>query len=151
MSLNAALIMVFGIFFNYYTYIDKNQLAADYFVTPLTFIFFLGLFVTFVIDYLLMLSVYKIRKFYKEKKLTAELNTKAMLLHVIAFGLLAISDIPFTFLAIKLIIDPNNEIKKLYIYSEMSVTLIATIGSALLCIIFWQFGGIKEAEHAVDE
>ena len=42
-----------------------------------------------------MLSVYKIRKFYKENKLTAEMNTKAMAIHVLAFGLFVISEITY--------------------------------------------------------
>jgi hypothetical protein len=36
--------------------------------------------------YVLMLSVFKIRKFYKENKITDEMNSKAMVIHVLAFG-----------------------------------------------------------------
>ena len=36
--------------------------------------------------FLLMLSVYKIRKFYKEHKLKEELNTKVMIIHVFAYA-----------------------------------------------------------------
>lgn len=43
-------------------------------------------FFQLVTMYMLMLSVYKIRKFYRDNKLTEELNTKVMVLHVLAFG-----------------------------------------------------------------
>ena len=39
-----------------------------------------------VTAYVLMRSVFRIRKFYKENKLTEELNSKAMVNHVFAFG-----------------------------------------------------------------
>jgi len=45
--------------------------------------------------YMLMLSVYKIRKFYRDNKITEELNTKVMVLHVLAFGAYVLS-IPAT-------------------------------------------------------
>ena len=41
---------------------------------------------TCVTMYVLMLSVFKIRKFYKENKITEEMNSKAMVIHVLAFG-----------------------------------------------------------------
>ena len=36
--------------------------------------------------YVLLLSIYKIRTFYKEHKLIEELNTKVMIIHVFAFA-----------------------------------------------------------------
>ena len=40
-----------------------------------------------------MLSVYKIRKFYKEHKLKEELNTKVMIIHVFAYAGLIVGDL----------------------------------------------------------
>ena len=88
--------------------------------------------------YVLMLSVYKIRKFYKDNKLTAEMNTKAMLIHVLAFGLFVISssiDLPFVILAF---IKPHkNWVFIALDISIIPVTLTAGIAQVLLCIIFW--------------
>ena len=55
-----------------------------------------------------MLSVHKIRKFYKENKLTEELNSKAMLLHVMAFGGYVLSLIILYPLTVLIILNPKN-------------------------------------------
>jgi hypothetical protein len=64
-----------------------------------------------------MLSVYKIRKFYKENKLTEELNSKAMLLHVMAFGGYVLSLIILYPLTVLILLNPQNRVilKALYI------------------------------------
>jgi hypothetical protein len=59
--------------------------------------------------YVLMLSVFKIRKFYQDNKLTEEMNTKAMVLHVVAFGSYVISVFVISTSISLLIIQPNNQ------------------------------------------
>ena len=59
--------------------------------------------------YVLMLSVFKIRKFYKDNKLTEEMNIKAMVLHVLAFGSYVISVFVVSMSISLLISHPNNQ------------------------------------------
>ena len=98
-----------------------------------------------------MLSVYKIRKFYKENKLTAEMNTKAMLLHVLAFGSFVISAFPYSGIAIFTLFYPKSPLAfKLFDYSIIPTAITATLSQMLLCAIFWQFGGKLAAQPAQD-
>ena len=95
-----------------------------------------------VTAYVLMLSVHKIRKFYKENKLTEELNSKAMLLHVLAFGSFVISALPYSSFAIITLIYPYSTFAyKAFEYSLIPAEITSTISQMLLCAIFWQFGG----------
>jgi len=98
-----------------------------------------------------MLSVYKIRKFYKENKLTAELNTKAMLLHVLAFGSFVISLILYSSTEILMEIFPyNKKAFKWFEYSLIPTAITSSISQMFLCAIFWQFGGKLAAQPAED-
>jgi hypothetical protein len=91
---------------------------------------------------MLMLSVYKIRKFYKENKLTEELNSKAMLLHVMAFAGYVLSLIILYPLTVLTLLNPQNqEVYKAFEISFGPLTFTATVAQILLCVIFWQFGG----------
>jgi hypothetical protein len=56
-----------------------------------------------------MLSAYKIRKFYKEKKLIEELNTKTMVMHVFAFAGVMGSSTFNNISKLLYYIDPQNE------------------------------------------
>ena len=96
-----------------------------------------------------MLSVYKIRKFYKENKLTAEMNTKTMLHHVMAFGLFFISTIPYGLIGIGTLIFPYSKTAyQAFEYSLIPLTITAFLSQVLLCAIFWQFGGKLAAQPA---
>jgi magnesium-transporting ATPase (P-type) len=150
-TLPAILQTVLGIPFNYYTYIDQNGRTANFFRYALIAVWVLGFCLICVTCYVLMLSVYKIRKFYKENKLTAEMNTKAMLLHVLAFGSFVISALPYSSIAIFTLISPYSTIAyKAFEYSLIPTAITSTISQMLLCAIFWQFGGKLAAQPAQD-
>jgi len=66
------------------------------------------------------------------------MNTKAMLIHVSAFGLFVISSLADLPCIILTFIAPYNS--KVFIALDISVipvTLTAVVGQVLLCIIFW--------------
>ena len=76
----------------------------------------------------------------------AEMNTKAMAIHVLAFGLYVISEITFSVFIMLTIIYPSNEcIYNAYVYSLIPYSITATIAQVILCVIFWQFGGKIQA------
>ena len=103
---------------------------------------------TFVTFYVLMLSVFKIRKFYKDNKITEEMNTKAMLIHVLAFAGYALAYIVLTAMAILYISMPRKpKIKKIFEISIIPAVLTGMIAEIILCAIFWQFGSKLEAPN----
>ena len=70
------------------------------------------------------------------------MNTKAMAIHVLAFGLFVISEITYAVFFMRTIINPNvKSIQEAFVYSLIPYSITATIAQALLCFIFWQFGG----------
>ncbi len=71
-------------------------------------VYILELCLTCVTFYVLMLSVFKIRKFYKENKIIEEMNTKAMVIHVLAFAGYALADIVLTAMAILYFLYPDD-------------------------------------------
>lgn len=88
--------------------------------------------------YVLMLSVFKIRKFYKENKITEEMNSKAMVIHVLAFGGYVLSGFVLTVTTVLAFSCPSCEIiSKAFDISTVPVAVTAFISEILLCIIFW--------------
>ena len=97
--------------------------------------------------YALMLSVYKIRKFYKDNKLTEEMNTKAMVIHVLAFGSYVLSVFLIsTSLSLLINYPGNQKLQKVFEICEIITTTTATLSQVLLCFIFWQLGGQLETQ-----
>jgi len=86
---------VLGIPYNKATYIKPDGEPAYNLRNGLIAVYNFEFLFQLVTMYMLMLSVYKIRKFYRDNKITEELNTKVMVLHVLAFGAYVLS-IPAT-------------------------------------------------------
>jgi hypothetical protein len=96
----------------------------------------------------LMLSVFKIRKFYRENKITEEMNTKAMVIHVLAFAGYVLSNLVLTAMIILEIAFPKNDtIKEVFLISIIPLVLTGMIAEIILCTIFWQFGSKLEAPN----
>jgi hypothetical protein len=89
--------------------------------------------------YVLMLSVFKIRKFYKENKITEEMNSKAMVIHVLAFGGYVLSGFVLTVTTVLSFSCPKSceKITKAFDISTVPVAVTAFISEILLCVIFW--------------
>ena len=88
--------------------------------------------------YVLMLSVFKIRKFYKENKITEEMNSKAMVIHVLAFGGYVLSAFLLTVTTVLSFSFPKSEIiSKFFDISTIPVAVTGFISEILLCVIFW--------------
>ena len=85
-TIPAILFSVLGIPYNYYALINKDPMKADSFRKALIAVNVLTSCLTCITLFVLMLSVYKIRKFYKEHKLIQELNTELLVIHFFAFA-----------------------------------------------------------------
>jgi hypothetical protein len=89
----------------------------------------------------LILAVYKIRKFYKDNEILEKLNKKLIVIHVLAFGIYALSVLPTTVILVLSYIHPYSEkiFDVLYI-STIPMFTASTISEVLLCAILWQLG-----------
>jgi hypothetical protein len=91
--------------------------------------------------FVLLLSVKKIKKFYKDHKLLEELNTKVMKIHVVAFaGCMLGSAFYDIALLLKEIFPGPDEytgVKDLEILSLSFFAAMLMLTQALLCAIFW--------------
>ena len=144
-TLPAILGSVLNIPYNQYYYIVNDPAKASFFGTAEIPIFFFGFGLGLVTMYVLLLSVYKIRNFYRDNKLTEEMNTKAMVFHVLAFGLYVVSVLLIDTSLTLLIIRPSNPtFFKVFEICELITTATATLSQVLLCAIFWQLGAKLE-------
>ena len=92
----------------------------------------------------LILAVFKIRKFYKDNEILEKLNNKLIVIHVLAFSIYALSVLPTTVILVLSYIHPYREkIFELLDYTLILLTTAATISQVLLCSILWQLGGKK--------
>jgi hypothetical protein len=92
--------------------------------------------------YVLMLAVYKIRKFYKDNRVTEEMNTKSMVIHVLAFGGYIVALLVLQPIVILMFAFPYwPVIFIVFDFAIIPLTITATLSQVLLCAIFWQFGG----------
>jgi len=138
-SLPAILESILCIPFYIKTFTQKS--SANSLRNALIIIYISGFCLTCITMFVLMLSVYKIRKFYKDNHLTKIMNTKAMAIHVLSFGGYVLSafvinaDIILTF-----IYPEGKKIKDDLEIITVAVTVTSTIAQVLLCMIFWQFG-----------
>jgi hypothetical protein len=96
--------------------------------------------------FVLSLAIFKIRRFYRENKLSEKMNTKAMVIHVLTFGGFVLSATVLNALIIYTLVNPydSSAFNDVYIVI-IPVLATATIAQSLLCVIFWQFGGKLEA------
>jgi len=113
-------------------------MKAESFRKSLIFAFTLQSCLACITFFVLMLSAYKIRKFYKEKKLIEELNTKVMVMHVFAFAGVIASSIFNNVTKDLYYIDPQNEeASVLYNASIFIMAVMLVVTQVLLCAIFW--------------
>jgi hypothetical protein len=118
------------------TFIQKR--SADSLRNALIAVYSTGFCLTCVTMFVLMLSVYKIRKFYKDNQLTKQMNTKAMAIHVLTFGGYVLSAFVINAVIILTFFYPGN--RKVYEALDIitvPVTVTSTIAQVLLCTIFW--------------
>ena len=89
----------------------------------------------------LILAVFKIRKFYKDNEILEELNKKLIVIHVLAFGIYALSVLPATFFLVLIFIHPYSpESLELFNFSMIPLATASFISQVLLCAILWQLG-----------
>jgi hypothetical protein len=89
----------------------------------------------------LILAVFKIRKFFKDNDILEELNKKLIVIHVLAFVIYALSVLPPTVLLVLYYLDPNNqEVNEAFNISIIPLATASTISQVLLCAILWQLG-----------
>ena len=102
-------------------------------------IFILTFCLTCTTLFVLLLSVKKIKKFYKDHKLLEEFNTKVMKIHVVAFAgcMLGSAFYDIALLLKEIFSDEYTGVKDLEILSLSFFAAMLMLTQALLCAIFW--------------
>ena len=104
-------------------------------------VFSLEFCVNCVTTYVLIVAVFKIRKFYKENKIMEELNKKLIVIHVLTFGIFALSVLLATVILIATFIYPySDKANDMLFKSLIPMFTASTISQVLLCAILWQLG-----------
>jgi hypothetical protein len=142
---------VLGIPYYIKTYIYQDEPTAINLRNGLMAVYSLEFVCAVVMMYVLMLAVYKIRKFYKDNKVTEEMNTKAMIIHVLAFGGYIVALLVLQPIVILMFAFPYwPEIFIVFDFAIIPLTITATLSQVLLCAIFWKFGGKLAAQPTRD-
>lgn len=84
--LPAILESVLGIPFYSHIYIQRDNKSTDPFSNSFIALYSFNFCLICVTIFVLSLAIFKIRRFYRENKLSEKMNTKAMVIHVLTFG-----------------------------------------------------------------